>query len=181
MTEQRIKNIEEQITLAGLLPGVNLDSLPLEEAAKLKRAVLDLYRLVHASGFKAGADYAMNAIASDIETIPVMKFSIDEPHASSLAQIADAVEPFSVSGSGVKSTPKQTPSVTRNSKPANPSKRGAKGASEGKPKKARLPGQRRRARPPSAPGYHWRKEGSGGEILKDFYLEENGVMKQKPP
>ena len=64
MTEQeRIKNIEEQITLAGLLPGVNLGCLPPGESAKLKRAVLDLYRLGHARGFKAGADHAMNAIA----------------------------------------------------------------------------------------------------------------------
>ncbi len=168
MTEQRIKNIEEQITLAGLLPGVNLDCLPLEESAKLKRALLDLYRLIHASGFNAGADYAMNAIASDIESIPGMKFSIDEPHASSLAQIAPLVEPFSVSGSGAKSAPKQAPSVTRNSKPANPSKRGTKVAPKGKPKKARLPGQGQRGRPPSVPGYHWRKEGAGRGLRKDF-------------
>ena len=64
MTEQeRIKSIEEQITLAGLLPGVNLDRLPPEESAKLKRAAIDLYRLGHASGFKAGADHAINAVA----------------------------------------------------------------------------------------------------------------------
>jgi hypothetical protein len=68
MTEpDRIKNIEEQITLAGLLPGVNLESLPPEESAKLKRAVLDIYRVSHASGFKAGADYAMNATSSGIQ------------------------------------------------------------------------------------------------------------------
>jgi hypothetical protein len=60
MTElERVKNIEEHITLAGLLPGVNLDCLPPKESAKLKRAALDLYRLGHASGFKAGADYAV--------------------------------------------------------------------------------------------------------------------------
>ncbi|HEY7184449.1 MAG TPA: hypothetical protein VIC84_23635 [Blastocatellia bacterium] len=65
MTEpERIKKIEEQITLAGLLPGVNLDYLPPEESAKLKRALLDVYRLSHAKGFKAGAEHAMNSIAS---------------------------------------------------------------------------------------------------------------------
>src|SRR5262245_35857094 len=140
MTEpEKIKNIEERITLARLLPGVNLGCLPPEESAKLKRAVLDLYRLIHASGFKAGADYAMNAVASDIESLSRMKFSIDEPHTSSLAQVQPAVEPFSVSASGAKSAPKQAPSVARSSKPANPSKRGTKAASEGKPKKARPP------------------------------------------
>jgi len=67
MTEpERIKNIEEQITLAWMLPGVNLGCLPPEETAKLKRAALDLYRLGHARGFKAGADHALNAIASAI-------------------------------------------------------------------------------------------------------------------
>jgi hypothetical protein len=65
MTElERIKNIEERIALARLLPGVNLGCLPLEEAAKLKRAALDLYRLGHANGFKAGADHAKNEAAS---------------------------------------------------------------------------------------------------------------------
>ena len=64
MTElERIKNIEELITLEGLLPGVNLGFLPPEESAKLKRLVLDLYKLGHASGFKAGADHAMNSVA----------------------------------------------------------------------------------------------------------------------
>jgi hypothetical protein len=67
MTEQeRIKYIEERITLDGLLPGVNLGSLPPGESAKLKSAVLDLYRLGHASGFKAGADHAMNAVVGAI-------------------------------------------------------------------------------------------------------------------
>jgi hypothetical protein len=67
MTEQeRIQYIEERITLDGLLPGVNLGCLPPEESAKLKCAVLDLYRLGHASGFKAGADHAMNAVAGAI-------------------------------------------------------------------------------------------------------------------
>jgi hypothetical protein len=67
MTEQeRIKYIEERITLEGLLTGVNLGSLPPEESAKLKSAVLDLYRLGHASGFKAGADHATNAVAAAI-------------------------------------------------------------------------------------------------------------------
>jgi hypothetical protein len=60
---ERIKNVEERIALAGLLPGVNLGCLPLEDAAKLKRAVLDLYRLGHANGFKAGVDHATNAVA----------------------------------------------------------------------------------------------------------------------
>jgi hypothetical protein len=65
MTEQeKIKNIEEVITLADLAPGVNLGNLSPEESAKLKRAALDLYRLGHASGFKAGADHAINAVAS---------------------------------------------------------------------------------------------------------------------
>jgi len=67
MTEQeRIEYIEERITLEGLLTGVNLGSLPPEESAKLKIAVLDLYKLGHASGFKAGADHAMNAVAAAI-------------------------------------------------------------------------------------------------------------------
>ena len=67
MTEpEGIKNIREQITLVGLLPDANLDCLPPEESAKLKCAVLDLYRLSHADGFKAGTDYAMNEIASAI-------------------------------------------------------------------------------------------------------------------
>ena len=67
MTElERIKYIEERITLEGLLTGVNLGSLPPGESAKLKSAVLDLYRLGHASGFKAGADHAMNAVAAAI-------------------------------------------------------------------------------------------------------------------
>jgi hypothetical protein len=60
---ERIKNIEERIALAGLLPGVNLSWLPHGEAAKLKRAVLDLYRIGHANGFKAGVDHATNAVA----------------------------------------------------------------------------------------------------------------------
>jgi len=60
---QRIKNVEERITLAGLLPGVNLGSLPLEDAAMLKRAALSLYRIGHANGFKAGVDHATNALA----------------------------------------------------------------------------------------------------------------------
>jgi hypothetical protein len=60
MTElERIKNIEEQINLAVLLPDVNLGDLPPVESAKLKRAVLDIYRLGHASGFNAGADHAI--------------------------------------------------------------------------------------------------------------------------
>src|SRR5262245_12000921 len=68
MTEpERIKNIEEQITLAELLPGVNLEWLPPEESAKLKRAVLDIYRLSHARGFKAGADHAINSVASALQ------------------------------------------------------------------------------------------------------------------
>jgi hypothetical protein len=67
MTEQeRIQYIEERITLEGLLTGVNLGSLPPGESAKLKSAVLDLYRLGHASGFKAGADHATNAVAAAI-------------------------------------------------------------------------------------------------------------------
>jgi hypothetical protein len=56
---ERIKNIEEHIALEGLLPGVDLSCLPPEESAKLKRAALDLYRLGHASGFKAGVDYVI--------------------------------------------------------------------------------------------------------------------------
>jgi|SRR5215813_1375190 len=60
---ERIKNIEERIALTGLLPGVNLGWLPPGEAAKLKRAVLDLYRIGHANGFKAGVDHTTNAVA----------------------------------------------------------------------------------------------------------------------
>jgi hypothetical protein len=177
MIEQKIKNIEEQVTLAGLLPGVDLSCLPLEELAKLKRAVLDLYRLIHASGFNAGADYAMTAIVGDIESIPGMSFSIDEPRASSLGQIAPAAEPFSVSETAAK----RASSFTGYSKPANPSRRGAKAATEGKPKKPRPLSQKRRAGLTSAPGYHQRKEGADGEFRKEFYVEENGVRKRKPP
>ena len=68
MTEpERIKNIEEHITLEELLPGVNLEWLPPEESAKLKRAVLDIYRHSHARGFKSGADHAINAVASALQ------------------------------------------------------------------------------------------------------------------
>jgi hypothetical protein len=74
MTElERIKNIEEQITLAMLLPSVNLGCLPPEESAKLKRAVLDFYRIGHANGFKAGVDHATNAVAV---VIPPRRYSI---------------------------------------------------------------------------------------------------------
>jgi hypothetical protein len=74
MTEQeRIKDIEERITLEGLLPGVNLDSLPPGESAQLKRAALDLYRLGHASGFKAGADHATKIVA---DLIPQLRYVI---------------------------------------------------------------------------------------------------------
>lgn len=150
MTEQEINNIEEHITLAGLLPGVNLDCLPLEELGKLKRAVLELTRLIHASGFKAGADYTRLAIPGDIgsipTSIPTRKFSIDEPPVSSFDRIAIA-----------------------------------KAASAGAPKTARLPGQRRRAKPPSVPGYHWRKDNAGWELRKDFYVEESGVKKRETP
>jgi hypothetical protein len=74
MTEQeRIKDIEERITLEGLLPGVNLDSLPPGESAQLKCAVLDLYRLGHASGFKAGADHATKIAAG---VIPQLRYVI---------------------------------------------------------------------------------------------------------
>jgi len=59
----RIKNIEEQINLVGLLLGVDLSRLSSEESMKLKRFALDLYRLGHASGFKAGVDHATKAIA----------------------------------------------------------------------------------------------------------------------
>jgi hypothetical protein len=59
---QRIKNVEERITLAGLLPGVDLGSLPPEDAVMLKRAALNLYRIGHANGFKAGVDHATNAV-----------------------------------------------------------------------------------------------------------------------
>jgi hypothetical protein len=71
--QERIKNIEERITLEGLLPGVNLDSLPPVESAQLKRAVLDLYKLGHASGFKAGADHAMKIISG---VIPQLRYVI---------------------------------------------------------------------------------------------------------
>ena len=74
MTEQeRIKDIEERITLEGLLPGVNLDSLPPGESAQLKRVVLDLYRLGHASGFKAGADHSLNVVAG---VLPQLRYVI---------------------------------------------------------------------------------------------------------
>jgi hypothetical protein len=64
MTEtQRINDIDEQIALVGLLLGVDLSRLSTEESMKLKRFALDLYRLGHASGFKAGVDHATNALA----------------------------------------------------------------------------------------------------------------------
>jgi hypothetical protein len=64
MTEpERIRSLEEQIALVGLLLGVDLSLLPPEESARLKRFALDLYRLGHASGFKAGVDHATTAIA----------------------------------------------------------------------------------------------------------------------
>jgi hypothetical protein len=70
MTEpERIKDIEEQIPLARLLPGVNLEWFPPEESAKLKRAVLDIYRLSHARGFKAGADHAIKAVAGALQPL----------------------------------------------------------------------------------------------------------------
>jgi hypothetical protein len=74
MTEQeRINDIEERITLEGLLPGVNLDSLQPGESAQLKRAALDLYRLGHASGFKAGADHAIKIVSG---VIPQLRYVI---------------------------------------------------------------------------------------------------------
>ena len=74
MTElERIKYIEERITLEGLLPGVNLDCLPPGESAQLKRAVLDLYKLGHASGFKAGADHAIKVVAG---VIPQLRYVV---------------------------------------------------------------------------------------------------------
>jgi hypothetical protein len=71
--QERIKDIEERITLEGLLPGVNLDCLPPKESEQLKRAVLDLYRLGHASGFKAGADHATKIVA---DLIPQLRYVI---------------------------------------------------------------------------------------------------------
>jgi hypothetical protein len=74
MTEQeRIKDIEERMTLEGLLPGVNLDNLPPGDSAQLKRAVLDLYKLGHASGFKAGADHAMKIVSG---VLPQLRYVI---------------------------------------------------------------------------------------------------------
>ena len=64
MTEtQRINDIDEQIALVGLMLGVDFSRLSTEESMKLKRFALDLYRLGHASGFKAGVDHATNALA----------------------------------------------------------------------------------------------------------------------
>ena len=64
MTEtQRINDIDEQIALVGLMLGVDLSRLSTEESMKLKRFALDLYRLGHASGFKAGVDHATDALA----------------------------------------------------------------------------------------------------------------------
>jgi hypothetical protein len=60
---ERIKNLDEQIALVGLLLGVDLSQLPPEESMRLKRFALELYRLGHASGFKAGIDHATTAIA----------------------------------------------------------------------------------------------------------------------
>ena len=64
MTEpQKIKNIDEQIALAELLLGVDLSRLSPEESMRLKRSAIDLYRLGHSSGFRAGIDHATKAIA----------------------------------------------------------------------------------------------------------------------
>jgi hypothetical protein len=63
METQRINDIDEQIALVGLMLGVDLSRLSTEESMKLKRFALDLYRLGHASGFKAGVDHATNALA----------------------------------------------------------------------------------------------------------------------
>jgi hypothetical protein len=69
MTEpERIRNIEERIPLAWLLPGVNLEWISPEESVKLKRAVLDICRLSHARGFKSGADHAINAVADALQS-----------------------------------------------------------------------------------------------------------------
>src|SRR5262249_25237105 len=72
-------------------------------------------------------------------------------------------------------------SVTRNNEPANPAKQRAKPAEKGSRKTARMPGQKRQARPPSVTGYYWRKEGAGWDLRKAVYVEENGVRKRKQP
>jgi hypothetical protein len=64
---ERMKNIEEQIALTGLFLGVDLSCLPPEESIKLKRSALDLYRLGHVIGFKAGVDHTTNVFTAVIE------------------------------------------------------------------------------------------------------------------
>jgi len=79
------------------------------------------------------------------------------------------------------SAPPTTQSVTRNNEAANLPKQRVKVAEKRTRKRARMPGQKRQARPPSVTGYYWRKEGAGWDLRKAVYVEENGVRKRKQP
>jgi len=57
-----------------------------------------------------------------------------------------------------------------------------KPAAEAKPKKPRLPKEKRRARPPTVAGYTWRKDGAGWELRKSVYdVSDTGIRKRRLP
>lgn len=95
-----------------------------------------------------------------------------------IAQIAPASSVSSMPGSPAKSASTDT----RISSPAKVGKQKAKPPSEGKPKKSRLPKDRRRARPPNVAGYTWRKDGAGWELRKSVYVVgDTGIRKRRLP
>lgn len=71
--------------------------------------------------------------------------------------------------------------VTRNSSSVKATKQRPKLTPEERPKKTRMPGQKRAKKPPSVTGYYWRKEGAGWDLRKAVYVEENGARKRKQP
>jgi hypothetical protein len=80
------------------------------------------------------------------------------------------------------SAPKNAPADTRISPAVKPSKQKAKPKSEAKPKRARVPKERRRARPPNVTGYTWRRDGSGFELRKTVYdVDDTGIKKRRLP
>src|SRR5262249_9178776 len=89
---------------------------------------------------------------------------------------------FADSGIFRNSAPASAPTDTRISVPAKRSNQRAKQASEGGPKKPRLPKEKRRARPPNVTGYTWRKDGDGWELRKSVYVEtDTGIRKRRLP
>ena len=72
MTEQeRIKDIEERITLEGLLTGVNLDSLPPGESGSSSALCLDLYRLGHTQRLLSWAQITLRRLSQASLTAPL--------------------------------------------------------------------------------------------------------------